>query len=74
MSITIIDHALKGLVRTGRVIIGRYREDCLAQCASDLALALSTQAVPGLLAARQSVQHSFDGLFKCIPFNGKAAF
>ena len=27
MSITIIDHALKGLVRTGRVIIARYRED-----------------------------------------------
>ena len=27
MSITIIDHALKGLVRAGRVIIARYRED-----------------------------------------------
>ena len=27
MSITIIDHALKGLVGTGRVITVRYRED-----------------------------------------------
>ena len=29
MSCTIIDHALKSLERTGRVIIARYREDCL---------------------------------------------
>ena len=28
MSTTIIDHALKSLVGTGRVIIARYREDC----------------------------------------------
>ena len=28
MSTTIIARALKGLVRTGRVIIARYREDC----------------------------------------------
>ena len=27
MSITVIDHALKGLVRTGVVIIARYPED-----------------------------------------------
>ena len=28
MSCPIIDHALKRLVKTGRVIIARYREDC----------------------------------------------
>ena len=45
----------------------------IAQAASDLAEALSTQAVPELLATPQGVQQSADGLFKCIPFNGKAA-
>ena len=48
----------------------------IAQGASNLAYAVPepTQAVPELLAARQSVQHSVDGMFKCIPFNGNAAF
>ena len=45
----------------------------IPQGASDLAQALSTQAVPGLIAARQSVQHTVDGMFKCISFNGNAA-
>ena len=46
----------------------------IGQGASDLAEALTTQAVPELLAARQGVQQSVDGLFKYIPFNCRAAF
>ena len=72
MSITIIDHALKGLVRTGRVIIARYREDWPRSERPRISIA--TQPVSELLAARQGFQHSVDGLFKCIPFTCKAAF
>ena len=42
--------------------------------ASDLAQALSIQAVPELLDAQQSVQDSVDGMFKYIPFNDDTAF
>ena len=75
MSITSIDHALKGLVRTGRIIIARYREDCPRSKRPRISIAHAGRAwAAELLAARQGVQHSVDGMFKCIPFKGKAAF
>ena len=42
----------------------------IAQGVSNLAEALPTRAACG----RQNVQHSLDGMFKCIPFNDNAAF
>ena len=46
----------------------------IAQGARDLAKALPAQSVPELLAARQSLQHNVDGMFKYIPFNDITAF
>ena len=46
----------------------------IAQEAIDLAKASPIQGVPDLLAARQSVQLSGDGMFKCNLFNDDAAF
>ena len=65
-------NVLNSLVRTDRVIIARYREDCPSS--ERLRISISHRVVPELLTTQQSVQHSVDGMFKCIPFNGSAVF
>ena len=66
MGITIIDHALKGLVWTGRVIIARYREDCPRSDHSGRAVSCSR---PGKASNIQLVDSS-----NAFHLKGKAAF
>ena len=73
MTIIIVDHGLKTLVKTGPVIIARYRDDYPRSERRRLSIAHPDHA----WAPRGSTKRPVNVLlmmFKCIPFNDNATF